>query len=227
MVNSDVYRSLIPLKSTLTKYCLTRRISNLLGSFEIHWVPDNFLGSSGHSKQIYLQNRVNRSQAYQIALVFNACTVDSWYIAVEYNTIRKEEIETFTTHSKKTSHTSPLQANYGASFLRSLRKIPRNIAVNFISYRSMWAIFSEMISNLSGVLKVQHLAQITSNYQNETIPAIKRDNPTCPCIKDDYQRLQCQRIKPQGRIHGAWIMLKKFPFDAVWLCLRCNFQILN
>ena len=37
-VISEVYRSFIWIKTTVTKYCLTQWISQLTGSFEIHWV---------------------------------------------------------------------------------------------------------------------------------------------------------------------------------------------
>ena len=49
-VISDVYRSFIPSKTTFTKYSLTKLISKLLGSFEIHWVSLyllNFMGMVG------------------------------------------------------------------------------------------------------------------------------------------------------------------------------------
>ena len=49
-VISDVHRSFIQIKTTLTKYCLARWISKLHGSFEIHWVRQyqvNFMGPVG------------------------------------------------------------------------------------------------------------------------------------------------------------------------------------
>ena len=50
MVISDVYKSFIPNKSTVTKYYLIQWISKLLGSFQIHRVRQfilNFTGLAG------------------------------------------------------------------------------------------------------------------------------------------------------------------------------------
>ena len=46
----DVYRPIIPNKTTFTKHCLTQWISKLLRSFKIHWVRQwlvNFCGLVG------------------------------------------------------------------------------------------------------------------------------------------------------------------------------------
>ena len=48
----DVYKSFFPNKTTYTKYCLTQWISKLS-------VRGKFLGSGGHSKRNYLQDRAN------------------------------------------------------------------------------------------------------------------------------------------------------------------------
>ena len=67
----DVFRSFIPNKTTFAKYYLTQWISNLSGSFEIHWVSQYLVNFTGlESKLDCLQNRANfhRSRAWQIAI---------------------------------------------------------------------------------------------------------------------------------------------------------------
>ena len=46
-VFSNVHRSFIPNKTTLTKCCLTQLISKLIGSFEIHWVKQYMIKFKG------------------------------------------------------------------------------------------------------------------------------------------------------------------------------------
>ena len=73
---SYVYRSFIPNRTTFTMYCLTKWISKLPGSFQIHRVkavPGKFHGCGRHSKHNCLQERAHfhRFQAWQIVQIFN------------------------------------------------------------------------------------------------------------------------------------------------------------
>ena len=62
MVISDVYTSYIPNKTTFTEYCITQWISELHGSFEIHWVKQylvNFTGLLGIvNANVYMTERI-------------------------------------------------------------------------------------------------------------------------------------------------------------------------
>ena len=75
-VNSNVYRSFIPTKSTFIKCCRNQWISKLPGSFDIHWVRQYlvyFTGLVGHCKRYGLQYRANfhKSRTWQMFQIFN------------------------------------------------------------------------------------------------------------------------------------------------------------
>ena len=53
IIISGVYRSFIPKKPTFTKYCLTKWISKLPGSFENHWVRQYLLNFTGLASIVY------------------------------------------------------------------------------------------------------------------------------------------------------------------------------
>ena len=72
---ADFYRSFVPNKTAVTKYCLTQWISKLPRSFEIHWIKqymENFMGLAGRvNATIYKTEPIFRSRAWEIALIFN------------------------------------------------------------------------------------------------------------------------------------------------------------
>ena len=94
-VISDFHWSFLPNKATLPKYCLTQWISQLPGSFEIHWVRQyfhvNFSGLVGIvNASVYKtrQANFNRSRAWQIVLILTLKFYSSqaWLFSVSANT---------------------------------------------------------------------------------------------------------------------------------------------
>ena len=97
MVIWNVYRSLIPNKTTFTTHCLSQWISKLQGSFEIHWVRQYLAKCMCLvgivNTTVYKTANFQRSIAWQIVLIFKTDTTSivtkNRFYTTKYKSIKK------------------------------------------------------------------------------------------------------------------------------------------